>query len=106
MAAITRARSSLGEYVQIGESSELRVGLYPPPEHSLEAMRDPQVALGVLAGKGNARGTRLCVCCLLRDNGCPFPRGSEPYGLCGEYMLDERDIPETERRVTEYLRGA
>lgn len=70
-------------------------------------MRDPEVALDVLAGKGDAHRTQLCVCCLFRDNdndnNCPFPKDNRPYGLCRYYTLDELNVSATLARVLAHL---
>lgn len=73
-------------------------------EHALVGMRDPEIALGILAREGEE--AMLCICC--QNSGteaCPH-RGHEKAGICAEYSLDERDPPETESRVLAFLTKA
>jgi len=67
--------------------------------HSLVAMRDPKVAHDVLNRSGSSE-VHLCPCCIKDGDGrCPHTSGSRPAGPCETFLLDEKDVTQTERRI-------
>lgn len=71
--------------------------------HSLVAMRDPIVAHQVLNRSGRDE-VHLCPCCSKEEDGrCPHASGTRPAGPCNAFVLDEKDVTQTERRIYRLL---
>lgn len=81
---------------------ETKVFVVTRKKHPLIGMRDPKTTHEILS-KCGMEAVHLCICCAKKDTElCPH-KGNEPSGVCGAYLLDERDVPKMEERIRLFL---